>query len=688
MANYTNLKSTINAQIRQNGTGAITGPVLNGVLRDMVSALGEAGYLYKGVATPATSPGTPDSNVFYIASTAGTYTNFGGAVVADGEVAILKYNGTWTKEVTGAATAAQVTQLGQEVYGIKITSSDVINGSVQGYTLVNYRLSNAGLWAAPGKTLFVPVSEIVDELRIVPVSTDAYKYALVKSTSVSSGSSADFCTGESVHIVTGVETILKKDSLPQDCVYVAVVYKQQNTDPYAVDYVVVRDSMDGRFIRVDERLDNAEANIEKLEGQTITLQDVVDNVGGTLDVETNRRISNANYWVTSGISLFIPITGLKSIEIVPKTISNDTYKYAFLTARTITLNARVSTYCAGQGLYLRPCDGASVFIDQFPTDCAYVIVIFSQTGVEQIEKIVINGLVNRVSIIENAKKDSEQKQATAIGYYGERINLRGFSVDVFGEMAVSDYVSNPITTTDTNLAGQGGDVFGDYLFRLHQNGLCEVFDIANFQNIKRVGIFELGSYSSANHCNNAAFGQVLADTGFPYFYVSGFYNHTCYVEKVSTSGAQLVQTIVVTISGFENCNIICGDDGYLWAYGAKNGLVTFYKFNLPDISWASVELTEADAVDSWADNDSARFLESYIQGGKIYKGKIYVLFGQAISTGLERLVVVYDTTTHQRLSVVSFEESIENEIEDCAITRGKMLIITNGGYGVKVVNFY
>lgn len=115
MANYTNLKSTINAQIRANGTGAITGPVLNGVLRDMVSALGEAGYLYKGVATPATSPGTPDSNVFYIASTAGTYTNFGGAVVADGEVAILKYNGTWTKEVTGAATAAQVTQLGQDV---------------------------------------------------------------------------------------------------------------------------------------------------------------------------------------------------------------------------------------------------------------------------------------------------------------------------------------------------------------------------------------------------------------------------------------------------------------------------------------------------------------------------------------------------------------------------------------------
>lgn len=115
MANYANLKSTIDANVNTNGTEAITGAVLNSVLKQMVSTMGEAGYLYKGVATPATSPGTPDTNVWYLASTAGTYTNFGGAVVADGEVAILKYNGSWTKEVTGAATAAQVTQLGKEV---------------------------------------------------------------------------------------------------------------------------------------------------------------------------------------------------------------------------------------------------------------------------------------------------------------------------------------------------------------------------------------------------------------------------------------------------------------------------------------------------------------------------------------------------------------------------------------------
>lgn len=114
MANYANLKATINANIKANGNEEITGPILNTVLNQAVTTLG-AGYQYMGVATPATSPGTPDANVFYIAATPGTYTNFGGKVVADGEVAILKYNGSWTKEVSGAATAAQVTQLGHDV---------------------------------------------------------------------------------------------------------------------------------------------------------------------------------------------------------------------------------------------------------------------------------------------------------------------------------------------------------------------------------------------------------------------------------------------------------------------------------------------------------------------------------------------------------------------------------------------
>lgn len=100
MSNYTSLKATINANIKANGNQEITGPVLNSVLTAMVNSLG-AGFQFVGVATPSADPGTPDYNVFYIATEAGTYTNFGGLVVDPGEVAILQYNGTWAKTTTG-----------------------------------------------------------------------------------------------------------------------------------------------------------------------------------------------------------------------------------------------------------------------------------------------------------------------------------------------------------------------------------------------------------------------------------------------------------------------------------------------------------------------------------------------------------------------------------------------------------
>ena len=59
MANYSNLIATINSAIRQNGNGEITGQLLQTTLAAMVASLG-SGFQYKGVATPATNPGSPD----------------------------------------------------------------------------------------------------------------------------------------------------------------------------------------------------------------------------------------------------------------------------------------------------------------------------------------------------------------------------------------------------------------------------------------------------------------------------------------------------------------------------------------------------------------------------------------------------------------------------------------------------
>lgn len=116
MSNYSTLKSAIQQVIKQNGNNEITGNILQQSLVSMINSLG-AGFQYMGVATPSTNPGTPDQNVFYIAATAGAYSNFGSIVLADGEVAILKGSGSsWIKDTTGIASHSEVSQLEQQLY--------------------------------------------------------------------------------------------------------------------------------------------------------------------------------------------------------------------------------------------------------------------------------------------------------------------------------------------------------------------------------------------------------------------------------------------------------------------------------------------------------------------------------------------------------------------------------------------
>ena len=104
MANWTTLKEAIASVIKTNGNQAITGQILQNTLNNIVNAVGE-NATFVGIATTATSPGTPNGPVFYIASTAGNYPNFGGINLAVGEIAILHFsNWSWTKRLINAVS--------------------------------------------------------------------------------------------------------------------------------------------------------------------------------------------------------------------------------------------------------------------------------------------------------------------------------------------------------------------------------------------------------------------------------------------------------------------------------------------------------------------------------------------------------------------------------------------------------
>lgn len=164
MSEYSSLLATINANVKANNNHEITGSIMNSVLNAMVNSLG-AGYQFVGVATPTNtgSAQTPDYKCFYIATTPGTYTNLGGLVVADGEVAIIKYDTSWTKDVTGIATAESVSQLDQELDGnmLHITNAGN-NNPYNTYADESYLIVNDGATA----NIFARVSESSENIDI------------------------------------------------------------------------------------------------------------------------------------------------------------------------------------------------------------------------------------------------------------------------------------------------------------------------------------------------------------------------------------------------------------------------------------------------------------------------------------------------------------------------------------------
>lgn len=141
MAKWSDLKAAIANIIKTNGNQEITGQVLQNVLNNIISSVGENAS-FVNVATPTTNPGTPDGNVFYIAYTAGNYANFqskaGNLTVNPGELAIL-YNETtnWGKSVIGMSSDGvialtnitnQINATGRYAY----TDTSIVKGSNAG----------------------------------------------------------------------------------------------------------------------------------------------------------------------------------------------------------------------------------------------------------------------------------------------------------------------------------------------------------------------------------------------------------------------------------------------------------------------------------------------------------------------------------------------------------------------------
>lgn len=110
MGNYEQLKQTISDVIKTNGNQEITGEIMRNTLLSIISTIGNDAT-FAGIAVPETNPGTPDQNVFYIASQPGNYSNFGSIKLVDQVLILANKNGYWVKFDAGITIAAKVDEL-------------------------------------------------------------------------------------------------------------------------------------------------------------------------------------------------------------------------------------------------------------------------------------------------------------------------------------------------------------------------------------------------------------------------------------------------------------------------------------------------------------------------------------------------------------------------------------------------
>ena len=135
------------------------GSRVQGIL-DTGNSLKDAGYIFRGEATPSTVPGTPTERVAYIGGP-GTYTNFGSSItVGAGCICVFKYTGSaWSNQVIN-------TGLSDAISSEATTRSEADTALQNAITAINNNIGNGYVYAGVATPSTSPVTGKVFYLAV------------------------------------------------------------------------------------------------------------------------------------------------------------------------------------------------------------------------------------------------------------------------------------------------------------------------------------------------------------------------------------------------------------------------------------------------------------------------------------------------------------------------------------------
>lgn len=201
---------------------------------------------------------------------------------------------------------------------------------------------------------------------------------------------------------------------------------------------------------------------------------------------------------------------------------------------------------------------------------------------------------------------------------------------------------------------QAMDICNGYAFVGFDGGYCRTLRMSD---MSVVGEFPLGSNVPSNHCGNLDFGvEIPEGSEFPALYVSGdLTTFSCYVEKVTPTSAELIQTIKFDLdNGYNGSQVVIDHERNSILYmqrklkkiNTDENTIVVCRFRLPRLDEGDVTFTAADVLESY---ELPVWLRLY-QGAEIVGDLLFEVNGiYAAESGREANLSIFDKKTGKHL---------------------------------------
>lgn len=229
---------------------------------------------------------------------------------------------------------------------------------------------------------------------------------------------------------------------------------------------------------------------------------------------------------------------------------------------------------------------------------------------------------------------------------------------------------------------QGFDIYKDVIFQCYDKGTCATYDL---NTGRQIGTFTLGSGYASNHCGNANFGVEFPqdNTEFPALYVSGdLTTKACYVESVTTTHSDLIQTIYFDITpSYTGGQVIVDKVRNRLIYMQREipsiyNAMNQYKiteFRIPLLSEGpEVHFTNDDII---GERYELGYYSPLYQGACAYQNSILQTHGYATNSfGVTVGIMNFDIATHKLSRYIDLTNLVPHEPQGITIYGNRLIV--------------